>query len=136
NASAAGESAGAPWPPERAAELTDVSVGIACTCPPPKDATAVRHVENLYLDMIARDRRYLYIENQYFTSQRISQALAARLAEPNGPEIVLVTRKLSHGWLEEVTMSLLRTRLVRELRAVDRNRHFHAYCPHVEGPTD
>jgi hypothetical protein len=93
----------------------------------------VRHVETLYLDMIARARHYIYIENQYFTSERIGEALAARLADAEGPEVVLVTRKLSHGWLEEATMSVLRTRLVRKLRAVDRHGRFHAYCPHVAG---
>jgi phosphatidylserine/phosphatidylglycerophosphate/cardiolipin synthase-like enzyme len=127
------ESTADPWPTELAADLTNVSVGIACTYPPINGAAEVRHIENLYLDMIADAKRYIYIENQYFTSQRISQALAARLAEADGPEIVLFTRKLSHGWLEEVTMSALRTRIVRELRAVDQHGHFHAYCPHVEG---
>src|SRR5690606_19322852 len=93
----------------------------------------VRHVERLYLDMIARARRYIYIENQYFTSQKIAQALAARLAEPDGPEIVLVTRLLSHGWLEEVTMQLLRSRHVDTLRKADRYGRFEAYYPHVAG---
>ena len=33
------------------------------------------------------------------------------MAEPDGPEIVVVFRLLSHGWLEEYTMHVLRTRL-------------------------
>jgi uncharacterized membrane protein YdjX (TVP38/TMEM64 family) len=45
----------------------------------------------------------------------------------------VVTRLLSHGWLEEATMHVLRTRLVRDLRAADRHGRFHAYCPHIEG---
>ncbi|HEX5130285.1 MAG TPA: VTT domain-containing protein, partial [Usitatibacter sp.] len=76
---------------------------------------------------------YIYIENQYFTSESIGKALEERLREPGGPEIVLVTRLLSHGWLEEMTMHVLRTRLVRQLRAADTEGRFHAYCPHVEG---
>jgi phosphatidylserine/phosphatidylglycerophosphate/cardiolipin synthase-like enzyme/uncharacterized membrane protein YdjX (TVP38/TMEM64 family) len=125
-----------PWPAELAPDLTDVSVGIACTMPPTKDSAGVRQVETLYLDMIARARHYIYMENQYFTSERIGEALAARLADPDGPEVVLVTRKLSHGWLEEATMSVLRTRLVRTLRAIDRHGRFHAYWPHVAGLAD
>jgi hypothetical protein len=46
---------------------------------------------------------------------------------------VLVTRLLSHGWLEEMTMHVLRTRLVRALREADHEGRFHAYYPHVEG---
>jgi uncharacterized membrane protein YdjX (TVP38/TMEM64 family) len=93
----------------------------------------VREVEALFLDMIARARRYLYIENQYFTSHRVADALAARLAEPDGPEIVLVVRLLSHGWLEEHTMEVLRTQNIRKLIAADRHRRFKVYYPHVPG---
>jgi phospholipase D1/2 len=83
--------------------------------------------------MIARAQRYIYIENQYFTSHKIGAALAARLEEPDGPEIVLVSRLLSHGWLEEHTMHVLRTRLIKLLRAADRRGRFHIYYPHVPG---
>jgi phospholipase D1/2 len=121
-----------PWPRELDVAVTDAAVGLALSAPAFNDAPAVRQIEQLYLDMIAAARKSIYIENQYFTSQRIAQALAARLAEPDGPEIVLVTRLLSHGWLEEVTMHVLRTNLVRALREGDRHSRFHAYYPHVE----
>jgi uncharacterized membrane protein YdjX (TVP38/TMEM64 family) len=90
-------------------------------------------VERLYLDMIASARSYLYLENQYFTSASVGGALRARLSLPDAPEVVLVTRLLSHGWLEEVTMHALRVRLVRELRAADRHGRFHVYYPDVPG---
>ena len=48
------------------------------------DAPAVREVERLYFDMIGAARRHIYIENQYFTSERLTAALEARLAEPQG----------------------------------------------------
>jgi len=124
---------GDPWPPELRVDVSDVTVGIACTIPPTRGKEGVHHVERLYLDMIAAAKKYIYIENQYFTSQKIGEALEARLKEPDPPEIVLVTRLLSHGWLEEVTMHVLRTRLVRALRAADHAGRFHAYYPHVEG---
>src|SRR6185436_12917713 len=90
---------------------------------------AVREVEKLYLDMIAAARRVIYIENQYFTAPRIAAALERRLAEPNGPELVL--RLLSHGWLEEATMHVLRTRLIQRLRQADRHGRFRVYYPDV-----
>ena len=91
----------------------------------------MREVEKLYLDMIAAARRSIYIENQYFTAPRIAAALEKRLAEPDGPEIVLVLRLLSHGWLEEATMHVLRTQLIQRLQQADRHGRFRVYYPHI-----
>jgi uncharacterized membrane protein YdjX (TVP38/TMEM64 family)/phosphatidylserine/phosphatidylglycerophosphate/cardiolipin synthase-like enzyme len=122
-----------PWPRELEPQMRDVEVGIARTMPPRGEAPAVREIEKLYLDTIATARRTLYIENQYFTAPRIAAALEKRLQERDGPEIVLVLRLLSHGWLEEHTMHVLRTRLVQRLIAADRYGRFHVYYPHVPG---
>lgn len=124
---------GDPWPEELAVEIENVDVSISCTLPPTDGKEGVHHIEALYLDMIARARDYIYIENQYFTSDKVGKALLARLGDPGGPEIIVNTRLLSHGWLEENTMHVLRTRLVRELRAADKHGRFRAYYPHVEG---
>ena len=122
-----------PWPPGIDPDLTGVEVGIARTIPPRGEAPAVREVERLYLDMIAAARHTLYIENQYFTAPRIAAALEKRLCEPDGPEILLVLRLLSHGWLEEHTMHVLRTRLIDRLRKADRYGRFHICYPHIPG---
>ena len=122
-----------PWPRELEPSVTDVDVGIARTLPPRGELPAVREIEKLYLDMIAAARRTIYIENQYFTAPRIAQALERRLGEPDGPEIVLVLRLLSHGWLEEATMHVLRTRLIQRLQKADRHGRFRVYYPHVPG---
>jgi len=122
-----------PWPPALAPDLTAVDVGIARTMPARGERPAVREVEHLYLDMIAAARREIYVENQYFTSPRIAAALEKRLAEPEGPEVVLVLRLLSHGWLEEHTMHVLRSGLIRQLRDADRHARFHVYYPHMPG---
>ncbi len=124
---------GDPWPDEIKPQMSDASVGVACTLPHAAPHVGTKHVESLYLDMIRHARRYIYIENQYFTSDTVGEALKARLAEPDGPEIVVVTRLLSHGWLEENTMTVLRTKLVRMLREADVHKRFHAFYPHVEG---
>jgi phosphatidylserine/phosphatidylglycerophosphate/cardiolipin synthase-like enzyme/uncharacterized membrane protein YdjX (TVP38/TMEM64 family) len=124
---------GDPWPHDLAPDVAGVEVGIARTAPPRGEAPAVREVENLYLDMIAAASRTLYIENQYFTAPRIAAALEKRLAEPDGPEIVLVVRLLSHGWLEEHTMHVLRTKLILQLRKNDRYGRFSVYYPDIPG---
>jgi len=122
-----------PWPAGLEPNLRGIEVGIARTMPPRGESPAVREVERLYLDMIDSASREIYIENQYFTSPRIAAALEKRLAEPAGPEIVLVLRLLSHGWLEEATMHVLRTRLIQRLKNADRHGRFHVYYPHVPG---
>src|SRR5919106_1648773 len=119
------------WPANLEPDIADVDVGIARTLPPRGELPAVREVEKLYLDMIAAARRTIYIENQYFTAPRIAAALEKRLAEPDGPEVVLVLRLLSHGWLEEATMHVLRTRLIQRLEQADRHGRFRVYYPHI-----
>ncbi|HEX4974199.1 MAG TPA: VTT domain-containing protein [Steroidobacteraceae bacterium] len=125
--------AGTAWPASLEAPLRDVAVGISRTAPPINGSTGVREVEALYLDMIAAARDSIYIENQYFTADKVGDALAARLSEPEGPEVVIVLRELSHGWLEEVTMQSLRTRLIERLRAADVHGRCRVYYPFVEG---
>lgn len=127
---------GPPWPAGLRVDCRDTEVALARTLPETPGQPGVTEVETLFLDMIAAARRCIYIENQYFTAPRIGDALAARLAEPDGPEIVIVVRLFSHGWLEEHTMHVLRTRLVQRLRAADRHGRFHILYPHIDGLAD
>lgn len=122
-----------PWPPALRPDIENVPVAIARTVPAYNGNREVREVETLYLDAIASARRYVYIENQYLTSTVIGDALAARLQEERGPEIILVLPAVASGWLEESTMSVLRARLLKRLRAADRFRRLRVYCPVVPG---
>jgi phospholipase D1/2 len=89
----------------------------------------VREVEALYVDAIAAARRWIYAENQYLTSARIAEALAARLREPHGPEVVVVGPRTCSGWLEEKTMGRIRAGVVRGLREADRHGRLRIFCP-------
>ena len=122
-----------PWPSELQPDLLDVPVAIAVTAPQSEPHHGTRQVEALYLDMIERAQRYIYIENQYFTAKSIGDAIEARLREAGGPEIVVVTRLLSHGWLEENTMGVLRSKLVERLRAADHEGRFRVFYPDMPG---
>jgi phospholipase D1/2 len=128
--------AGDPWPPDVAADVTDVDVGIARTEPAWDGRPAVREVERLMLDVIASARHALYAEAQYLTSSHIADALAARLQENTGPDIVLVVPHACSGWMEECTMGVLRTRMLERLRAADRHRRLGVYHPVVPGLRD
>lgn len=120
-----------PWPPEMVPDVTDVPVGIARTIPAVDDTPAVSEIRALHLDAIAAARQSLYLENQYFSSGLIADALAARLGQDTGPDIALVSRRSESGWLEEHSMGVLRARLYRQLRGADSRNRFRLYCPHV-----
>ena len=76
----------------------------------------MREIEALYLDLIARARRFIYAESQYFASRRIAEAIARRLDEADGPEIVLINPVAAQGWLEPIAMDTARARLFEALR--------------------
>src|SRR3546814_5775307 len=65
-------------------------------------------IETATLAIIAAAQKSLYIESQYFASRRIAEAMAVRLREPDGPEIVLINPKEANGWLESKTMDAAR----------------------------
>jgi phosphatidylserine/phosphatidylglycerophosphate/cardiolipin synthase-like enzyme/uncharacterized membrane protein YdjX (TVP38/TMEM64 family) len=125
-----------PWPAVLPVSLADVDVALARTRAAFNDDPQICEVQALYLDMIARAKRTIYIENQYFTSNALGEALAARLAEDDGPEVIAVLRLSTQGWLEAPTMGTLRTVLLKKLREADRHGRFHAYFPHIPGLPD
>ncbi len=125
-----------PWPDAVRPALTDAEVAIARTEPPDDAGSGVQEVKQLYLDAIAAAQHWIYFENQYFTAAAIGDALAARLEEPDGPEIVIVSRLRGGGWLEQNTMGVLRARLLRRLRDVDRHDRLRAYYPAQRGLAD
>jgi phospholipase D1/2 len=122
-----------PWPASLSVMFYDVEVALARTVPVGAGRHAVKEVEALYLDMIAAAQRYIYIESQYFTAKGLGEALAARLAEPHGPEVVVVSRLDSSGWLEAPTMEALRTVLLHRLQDADPYGRFSAWYPDSPG---
>lgn len=124
---------GDPWPTGLAPDLAGVEVAVVRTEPSYKGRREVREVEALYLDAVAAARRTIYIENQYLTSPAVADALARRLAEPEGPEVVLVLPRNSGGWLEESVLGVLRGRVLRHLVAADAHGRLGMFYPQA-GP--
>ncbi len=121
------------WPRDVAPDLTDIDVAVSRTEPPFEKRAGVFEVRQLHQDAIARAQHHLFFENQYFTSDLIGKALAARLAEPAGPEVMVVSPKTQSGWLEESTMGVLRARVHRRLKAADHHLRYRLYCPYLPG---
>lgn len=118
-----------PWPEDLVPAFRNVSAGIARTIGAYKDYPQVSEVEALTLRAIAATRRTLYIESQYFASRRIAEAIAARLQEPEGPEIVIINPDSADGWLEAKAMDSARSRLLRLVQRADRHSRFRIFHP-------
>lgn len=127
---------GDPWPAWLAPDLRELPVAVSRTDPGYAGAPAAYEIRELYVDAIALAKRFLYLENQYFSSSDVGGALEARLRSRDGPEVAVVSRLTEEGWLEERTMGLLRARLHERLRAADlhdRYRLFYPHLPQLEG---
>ena len=108
------------WPASVPVQATESDTAIARTWTSPDGEDLICEVKRLYADMIESARHSIYIENQYFTSAEIADALAARLKQEQGPEVVIVLPAETSGWLEQATMDILRNRAIAALEEADR----------------
>ena len=127
---------GDPWPDELEPQFRDVEMAIARTRGAHKQLPEIREIEALFLDMIGRTRRYFYAENQFFASRVIAEAIAKRLAEPDGPEFVIVNPKDTEGWIESEVMDSARARILQTLRKADPHGRLRVYTPVTRGGCD
>ena len=123
------ESTATPWPVNLAPTLRVVDVAVARTLPELGERTEVREIEALYLAAIAGAEHTLYIESQYLASRTLAEAIAARLREDDGPEIVLVIPRNADGWLEQKAMDGARHDLLHLLWSADIHDRFGAFYP-------
>ncbi len=118
------------WPAGLDADFTDCPLAIARTVPEMDGQKPAREIEQLYLDLIAAAKKFIYVENQYFASVKIAAAIVDRLSEPAGPEIVILNPQSADGWLESTIMDSARARLFEAIKArdtYDRFRMFHPF---------
>ena len=120
------------WPTGLPVEFRDIDIAIARSAPAMPDREPIREIETLYLAMIARAQRFIYAESQYFASRRVAKAIARRLDEPDGPEIVIVNPTTAQGWLEPIAMDSARARLMEALRRRDTHGRLRMYHPFTQ----
>ncbi|MDP3854891.1 phospholipase D-like domain-containing protein [Phenylobacterium sp.] len=131
----AGAAESDPWPVHIPAHLRDVQVAIARTEPGWKGRPAVEEIRSLTLLSIAAAKSTIYLENQYFTAPSIAEALAVRLAEPDGPEVVLISTGQSPSWFDQLTMDRARSSMLWRLQAADIFGRFRAWYPTTRAGT-
>jgi phosphatidylserine/phosphatidylglycerophosphate/cardiolipin synthase-like enzyme len=110
-----------------------VNVAIARTEPAWKDRPLVSEIRKLTLECIAQAKDTIYLENQYFTSPVVTEALAARLSEPEGPQVVLISTGRSPSWFDQLTMDRARGAMIWRLRSADVFGRFRALWPATSG---
>ena len=125
--------AGDLWPDGLEPTFEGVDIAISRTRAEYEDNPEIREIEALYLDLIASAKRFIYAENQYFTSRKIGEAIARRMAEPDPPEIILIGPLKADGWLEQVAMDAARVRLAQAIGKSDGAKRFRIYTPATRG---
>ena len=124
------------WPKALKPMFREVDVAISRTRGANPDQKPIREIEALFVDQIGRAKRFIYAENQYFASRKIGRAILDRLAENDGPEIVIVNPKSAQGWLDGTAMSPARARLLRAIGEADKHGRFRIYSPVTKGGED
>ena len=93
----------------------------------------VTEIRELSLAAIYAAEKLIYLENQYFTAPVIAEALAARLSEPYGPTVVMVSTRHAPSWFDRLTMDRARGVMIRRLHEADVFGRFRAYAPVTTG---
>jgi phosphatidylserine/phosphatidylglycerophosphate/cardiolipin synthase-like enzyme len=117
------------WPGDVPPQFSDIDVGLSRTSAAWRRYPEVRETEALHVEAIAAARACIYMENQYFTSPLIARELAKRLAEPKGPEVVLISTEHAPSYFDRATMDKTRMNFIRTLKAADKHGRMRAYSP-------
>ena len=118
------------------ADMTNSTVAFARTQPALRGRPCCNEAMDLTVAALRAARRHIYIESQYFASKRVCDVLCDRLAEPDGPEVVVISTRSSHGLIERLVLGANRDRLVRRLHQCDkfgRMRAFYPVVPKTDG---
>jgi phosphatidylserine/phosphatidylglycerophosphate/cardiolipin synthase-like enzyme len=119
------------WPDALEPDFTYVPVAIVRTAPAWGNMGPIREVANLTADAIAAAERTIYVEAQYLSSSMVRNALADRLSQPAGPEIVMVVTPFSRGFFERTVLAANRDRIMRSLSRLPGAHRLRFYYPVV-----
>lgn len=100
-------------------------------------AEPVREIRSLYLDAIEAAERFLYFENQYFSSRALFDGLVRRLRAPGRPklDIAFVLPRQPEALREQLAMGVAQVRMLRALKDVAREtgHRVGVYCSAICG---
>lgn len=111
-------------------DLEGVPVAIARTTTV-AHSPPVREIETLLVEAIGQAERFVLIESQFLTSAAIGHALAKKLSQVAGPEVLAILPLRESGWLEQESLGVLRARLLGRLAAADTHGRLRVLYPEV-----
>jgi phosphatidylserine/phosphatidylglycerophosphate/cardiolipin synthase-like enzyme/uncharacterized membrane protein YdjX (TVP38/TMEM64 family) len=121
------------WPAEDHLDFCEIPIGISRTfC----NDVIIKETEQMHIDAIRNARHLIYIENQYLSSSVIGNELIKKLKSETGPEIVIILPLKTGGWLEQMTMDVLRDRLLYLLDMADTHGRLRVFYPEVPNAGD
>jgi phospholipase D1/2 len=92
----------------------------------------IREIRQLFVDAIATAERSIYIENQYFESRAVYDALRDRMLRAEGPplDIAMIYPRELHSFSEELMMGAQQSAMFRSLKgtAAARGHRLGIYC--------
>jgi phosphatidylserine/phosphatidylglycerophosphate/cardiolipin synthase-like enzyme len=119
------------WPPALIPDFTGVRLALTRTFPPWEQHPRIEEIDALTQDTIHAARTYIYIEAQYLTAPDVAKALARKLTQDDGPDVVIIVTKESRGRAEQFVMGRNRARLLRRLARADRHKRLRVYYPAI-----
>lgn len=120
------------WPAGLTPLLRDTEVSLVRTDPLGDESLQDEGLAH-FLACIAEARHSLYVESTYLTSVRLRAALAERLKDPDGPEIVLITGRHAPAFLDRAVMDPPRRLFAEKLRQADRHGRLSILTPRSPG---
>jgi phosphatidylserine/phosphatidylglycerophosphate/cardiolipin synthase-like enzyme len=99
---------------------------------------SVREIRRLFRDAVGRAESLVYIENQYFSSQAIYEALVRRMTDRRRSrlEIILVLAKEANAFVEQASIGIAQAKIIRHLTqlAAETGHALGIYYPAVASP--
>lgn len=108
------------WPSGVEPALSGCQVALSLTEPGRGKRRAKRQAMRLTIDALSSARKHIYMETQYLAFFGVSDCMTRLLSRQDGPELVIVLTRVSHGYFEKVVMGGNRDRLIRRLKRADR----------------
>lgn len=119
-----------PAPRESVATFERAPIAVSRTLPAFKEGPRVNEIAELFARLIAGARNFVIMENQYLTSRLIVECVSASIAEPSGPEIIIILPEIAGGWLEKKTMGALQTLALQKMKEADAHGRLLLLHPH------
>lgn len=115
-------------------------VALARTWPKMETHAEIRELWHLHARAIGSAKQLIYIENQYYSSDEITQALVNRMRSDrdNQLEIVMVLPEKSAGFKERISIGVYQAELLERLTRVadETGHHFGVYYQVARGNTE